>query len=264
MFSSTSSSSTSSRTSSHSFLDPSALDFDLPPANPPNHITTIHEDSEEEEADYIHIHANQHYHHQEQHPHHHHHHHHFPQQQPSPREENHHGSIPFDSYPSTPPNRSAAASPALPSYPSPYYTPPQQSPQHQQQTRYQYPRTRSGQANGNGPGPTGLPLYASRTQRMRNGHSSSVDQSGKPIFRGPQPRISSNGIGGLSSGSDSDDEGYIIGGRGAGGIGHRLSSFRSRRGMPWYQSRELKIVGAILFFSLVVRLWKIGYPTSVV
>lgn len=99
---------------------------------------------------------------------------------------------------------------------------------------------------------------------MRNGHSSSVDQSGKPVFRGPQPHIS-NGIGGLSSGSDSDEDAdYFIGGRGAGGIGHRLSSFRSRRGLPWYQSRELKIVGSILFFSLVVRLWKIGYPTSVV
>ncbi|KAG0024937.1 hypothetical protein BGZ81_007538 [Podila clonocystis] len=264
---STNTSSTSSRTSSHSFLDPSALDFDLPPANPPNHITTIHEDSEEEEADYIHIHANQPCHHQE------HHHHYHAQQQPSPAsydEKHHHinGSIPFDnSYPSTPPNRSAAASPALPSYPSPYYTPPQQSPaqyQQQQQTRYQYPRTRSGQASGGLGQPTGLPLYASRTQRMRNGHSSSVDQSGKPVFRGPQPRIS-NGIGGLSSGSDSDEDAdYFIGGRGAGGIGHRLSSFRSRRGLPWYQSREIKIVGAILFFSLVVRLWKIGYPTSVV
>ncbi|KAG0204711.1 hypothetical protein BGX28_003416 [Mortierella sp. GBA30] len=110
---------------------------------------------------------------------------------------------------------------------------------------------------------------------MRNGHSSSLDQSGKPIFRGPQTRLGSGGgIGGLSSsssGSD-DDEDYFVGGRGGGGtggngiggMGKRFSTFRSRRGRPWYQSRELRIVGVICLLSLIVRLWHIGYPTSVV
>ncbi|CAO3571689.1 unnamed protein product [Mortierella alpina] len=102
---------------------------------------------------------------------------------------------------------------------------------------------------------------------MRNGHSSSLDQSGKPIFRGPQTRLSSGGISSSSSGSD-DDEEYFVGGRGGagvgGGMGKRFSTYRGRRGRPWYQSRELQIVGAVCFLALVVRLWHIGYPTSVV
>ncbi|KAF9408717.1 hypothetical protein BGZ94_002217 [Podila epigama] len=289
MFStSTSSTSSSSRTSSHSFLDPSALDFDLPPSAPTNHITTIHEDSEEdeEEAGYIHIHGAQ----AHSLAHHHHHHH-------NNSDNKHNNPIAFDSsaYPSTPPARSATASPGPHTYPSPYYTPPQgMSPLNaqSQQTRYQYPRTRSGQSvndnfhngynvnndnnnnnnnnshhpnnnnsNNNGtlgqPASSSLPLYASRTQRMRNGHSSSVDASGKPIFRGLH---SSRSIGGFSSSGSDDDEDD----GGASLVGHRLSSFRRRRGIPWYKSRELKILGCILFFSVVVRLWHIGYPTSVV
>ncbi|KAF9900391.1 hypothetical protein EC991_007431 [Linnemannia zychae] len=286
--SSYSSNSHSRSTSSHSFLDPSGLDLDLPPAqpaNPSSHITTIHEDSEEEEADYIHInparrpmasnysnghtsgngngHSNEH---------------------TYPYSEKSSGAYPpasgdsvaygfdqhypqqYHAYPfaDTPPTRSLASSPSLP--PSPYCSPGQQPPQPQPPTRYQYPRTRSGQPNGNGSA-AGLPLYASRTQRMRNGQSSSLDHSGKPFFRGPQPRISSGGIGGLSSSDSDDEEEFFVGGHGGGrgsGISKRFSVFRSRRGRPWYMSRELHIVLGICVLSLIVRLWHMGYPTSVV
>ncbi|ORZ14249.1 dolichyl-phosphate-mannose--protein mannosyltransferase [Lobosporangium transversale] len=43
-----------------------------------------------------------------------------------------------------------------------------------------------------------------------------------------------------------------------------FARFRSRRSLPWYQSRELQIVLAITALALIVRLWAIGYPTSVV
>ncbi|KAG0259714.1 hypothetical protein BGZ95_004598, partial [Linnemannia exigua] len=299
MFTSSGSSYTSNShsrsTSSHSFLDPSGFDLDLPPAqpaNPPNHITTIHEDSEEEEADYIHIHparrpmasnynGNGHTNsngngngHMSEHSY--------------PYSEKPHGEYPpvagagdsavygfdqhypqqYHAYPfaDTPPTRSLTSSPSLPA--SPYYSPGQQPPQPQPPTRYQYPRTRSGQPNGNGSA-VGLPLYASRTQRMRNGQSSSLDHSGKPIFRGLQPRISSGGIGGLSSSDSDDDEDVFVGGHGGGGgrgsgMSKRFSVFRSRRGRPWYKSRELHIVLGLCVLSLIVRLWHIGYPTSVV
>ncbi|KAG0279176.1 hypothetical protein BGZ96_002031 [Linnemannia gamsii] len=287
-YSSTSSQTNSRSTSSHSFLDPSGLDFDLPPAqpaNPSSHITTIHEDSEEEEADYIHIHpsrgpmasnySNNNSHrngngkgHMSEHPH--------------QYSEKYNGyplatgdsatygfdqhSQQYHAYPfaDTPPTRSLTSSPSLPA--SPYYSPGQQQPQQQHPTRYQYPRTRSGQLNGNGPA-AGLPLYASRTQRMRNGQSTSLDHSGKPIFRGTQPRISSGGIGGLSSSDSDDDEDFFVGGQGGAGrngISKRFSVFRNRRGRPWYKSRELHIVLGICVLSLIVRLWHIGYPTSVV
>ncbi|KAF9986427.1 hypothetical protein BGZ75_001816 [Mortierella antarctica] len=279
MFTTSSSSSSSSsqpRATALSFLDP--LDLDLPPPNSSNPITTIHEADEEDDPDYIHIHQNRrpistaassaaaypysekqgfsappiqrdhtsldHYEH--------------------PR----HASIPFEphhSYTVTPPSRSLASSPSLP---SPHYSPQQLPPQPQPPTRYQYPRTRSSQFNTGGSAGGGLPLYASRTQRMRNGHSSSLDQSGKPIFRGPQTRLSSGGLSSSSSSGSDDDDEYFVGGRGGagagGGMGKRFSTFRGRRGRPWYQSRELQIVGAICFLALVVRLWHIGYPTSVV
>lgn len=291
-YSSNSSQTNSRSTSSHSFLDPSGLDFDLPPAqpaNPSNHITTIHEDSEEEEADYIHIHPSR-----------------LPMASNYPNNNNHansngngnghmneHSSYPYSekskgyppaagesavygfdqhypqqyhAYPfaDTPPTRSLTSSPSLPA--SPYYSPGQQPPQQQPPTRYQYPRTRSGPLNANGSA-AGLPLYASRTQRMRNGQSTSLDHSGKPIFRGPQPRISSGGIGGLSSSDSDDDEDFFVGGQGGagrGGLNKRFSVFRNRRGRPWYMSRELHIVLGICVLSLIVRLWHIGYPTSVV
>ncbi|KAG0043775.1 hypothetical protein BGZ83_011051 [Gryganskiella cystojenkinii] len=295
-----SSSRASSRTSSHTFLDPSGLDFDLPSDQlPTNHITTIPEDDQEDsEADYVHIrgpyaHALAH---------------------AERRQDPYYAAPPVaiqdegqpGPYAGTgghfygdnnTPNRSLTSSPALPSS---YYSPNQQPPQ----PRYQYPRTRisgngsgtaaggglgggGGGAGGGGGGGGGLPLYASRTQRMQrnsfnnntatalsNGYmngSSALDQSGKPIFRGPaltQPRISSGGIGGLSSSSDDSDEGdeaYFIGGRRAhAGIHKRISSFRSRRGRPWYKHRQVQIVGAICVLSLIVRLWGIGYPSSVV
>ncbi|KAF9537425.1 hypothetical protein EC957_008293 [Mortierella hygrophila] len=289
-YSSNSSQTNSRSTSSHSFLDPSGLDFDLPPAqpaNPSNHITTIHEDSEEEEADYIHIHPSR-----------------RPMASNYSNNSNHansngdghtneHSSYPYSeksngypptagdsavygfdqhyphqhqAYPfaDTPPTRSLTSSPSLPA--SPYYSPGQQPPQQQPPTRYQYPRTRSGPLNGNGSA-AGLPLYASRTQRMRNGQSTSLDHSGKPIFRGPQPRISSGGIGGLSSSDSDDDEDFFVGGQGGagrGGLSKRFSVFKNRRGRPWYKSRELHIVLGICVLSLIVRLWHIGYPTSVV
>ncbi|KAF9923312.1 hypothetical protein FBU30_006633 [Linnemannia zychae] len=270
MFTSSGPYTTQRSTSSHSFLDPSGLDLDLPPAqsaNSHNHITTIHEDSEEEEADYVNIHSSR----------------------QSAASGNYYGNrhtndftypysekagdstvYGFDQqYPSqyhaypltdTPPTRSLTSSPSLPT--SQYYSPGQQPPQPQPPTRYQYPRTRSGQFNGNGSA-AGLPLYASRTQRMRNGQSTSLDHSGKPIFRGPQPRISSIGIGGISSSSDSDDDDIFSGGQGR-GISKRFSVFKNRRSRPWYKSRELHIVLGICVLSLIVRLWHIGYPTSVV
>ena len=240
-----------SSSSSFSFLDPTGLDFDLPPDQPTNHITTIHEDDQEEEADYVHIrgaHAER-----LQDP--------YYAAPPVAIQEEPAMAPRYPTgghfYADDTPNRSLTSSPSLPSS---YYPPHLQQPQHQQ--RYQYPRTR---ASGNGS--TGLPLYASRTQRMRNGQSSSLDQSGKPIFRGPsQPRISSGGIGGMSSSSSGSegDEAYFIGGRRAAGIHKRLSSFRSRRGRPWYKSRQVQIVGFICVLTLIVRLWGIGYPTSVV
>ncbi|KAG0266367.1 hypothetical protein BG011_002487 [Mortierella polycephala] len=245
--------------------------MDLPPAqpaNPQNCIATIHEADEEEEADYIHIRSNDRpvshqsssYTYSEK-------------QGAHYSQQDHvfsHASIPLHNPNAvTPPSRSLESSPSIP---SPHYSPQQQPPEQQPPTRYQYPRTRSGQFSNNGPA-TGLPLYASRTQRMRNGHSSSLDQSGKPVFRGPSTtRLSSSGIGGLSSSSSSgsdDDEGFFVGGQGgraAGGRGlrKRFANFRGRRGRPWYQSRELHIVLAICILSLIVRLWRIGYPTSVV
>ncbi|KAF9205741.1 hypothetical protein BGZ49_003582 [Haplosporangium sp. Z 27] len=270
MFSSSGSHS-SSRTASHSFLDSSGLDFDLPPAQPTNaskHITTIHEADEEEENDYVHIQrtASSTL---------------FHSSNPYPfSEKQYHGqhfqgsiqnsstmshtSIPFDHQ--TSPSRSLTSSPLVP---SPYNSPQQPLPQQQPPTRYQYPRTRNSYNGGTTGSSAGLPLYASRTQRLRNGHSSSLDQGGNPIYRGSQPRISSSSIGGLSSSDsasdDDDDEGYFIGGRGPrGGISKPFATFRSRRGRAWYHSRELHIVTAICVLSLIVRLWHIGQPTSVV
>ncbi|KAF9581910.1 hypothetical protein BGW38_000903 [Lunasporangiospora selenospora] len=245
----------------------------------------------------------------------------------------------YAGYPATPPTRSLASSPSPSTTSSPqhsYNFSPQQAQQPllppQPQTRYQYPRTARNSFNSNvngslpaeqspgvgGPIPvatspsTTLPLYASRTQRMRNsgsytvggqhgGLSSSVDQSGKPILRsGFQPRYTSGGIGGLSSSSESDDESPLFnyrggagekggngsggggggGGNGGGGNGgsgpgmmgigaganefrKRFSTYRRRR-VRWYQSRELHIVLLLCVVSLVVRLWAIRFPNSVV
>lgn len=239
----------SSRSSSHSFLDPSGLDFDLPPAQPSgaaNHITTIPEAEEEDDTDYVHVHANRTSSHSysEKHT--------FIQSHGqhavaiSEDSTWSHSSGASDSYPPTSPPRSLASSP-----------PPQQSSPQQQHPpmRYQYPRTRSGQFTTGGAS-TGLPLYASRTQRMRSGQSSSLDQGGQTIFRGPSLS---------SSSSDSEnDEGHFVGGSGLKDrMSKRFSTLRTRRG-AWYRSRESYIVGGICVLSLIVRLWHIGYPTSVV
>lgn len=44
----------------------------------------------------------------------------------------------------------------------------------------------------------------------------------------------------------------------------QFAKFSSRRSLAWYQGLELQIVSAITVLALVVRLWAIGYPTSVV
>lgn len=125
--------------------------------------------------------------------------------------------------------------------------------------RYQYPRTRSGQFSASGSS-TGLPLYASRTQRIRNGQVTPSDQGGKSILRGP------SSVGGYdTSSSDTDDEGHFVGGSGLKDrMSKRFSTLRSRRRGAWYRSRELQIVAGICVLSLIVRLWRLGYPTSVV
>lgn len=245
----------SSRTSSHSFLDPSGLDFDLPPTQPPgasSHITTIPEAEEEDDTDYVHV----------------------PSDRTSYSEK--HGafqnpgqavSIPEDptwSYSSEASeshhHQYATAPPTLSQT---FSTSSQQASPQQQPMRYQYPRTRSGQFSASGSS-AALPLYASRTQRIRSGQSSSLDQGGKTFFRGPSLGSGSSGVGG-SSDSDDDDEGHFVGGSGLRDrMSQRFSTLRSRRGRAWYRSRELQIVGGICVLSLIVRLWHIGYPTSVV
>ncbi|KAF9168129.1 hypothetical protein DFQ26_001305 [Actinomortierella ambigua] len=229
------------------YFNPGGIDFDLPPAHPPHHqihITTI---EEEDESEYIQI----------------------------------------SSHDTSTPVRSVTASPALSFDPSasPDATALSDPPTPQQQPT-RYPRTRHS-LNSNTP----LPLYSSRTQRMRNGSSSSVDQTGKPVYRGFGPRTTSDGVvdddlhgttsaaaaagvGGstvryhrsYNNNSDSDDdaEGYFVGNHHVRSGHHRYPGFRSRRGLPWYKHRETQIVGSILVMSLIVRLWKIGYPTSVV
>ncbi|KAG0045646.1 hypothetical protein BGZ83_009120 [Gryganskiella cystojenkinii] len=122
---------------------------------------------------------------------------------------------------------------------------------------------------------------------MRNGTSSAVDQSGVPVQRrGPTtPRTSSletmetttttttttaththeetttdyKARSSLEAPRDSklyskDDE--------SDHSHHR--KFKNRRSLPWYQNKELQIVSAITILAAVVRLWAIGYPTSVV
>ncbi|KAF9977297.1 hypothetical protein BGZ73_006446 [Actinomortierella ambigua] len=248
-FSSSNYSSYSSNTADNgNYFNPGGIDFDLPPAHPPHHQINITTIEEEDESEYIQI-------------------------------------PPYDN---STPVRSVTASPALSFDPSasPEATalgdPPQQQP-----TRY--PRTRHSLNSS-----TPLPLYSSRTQRMRNGTSSSVDQSGKPVYRGFGTRTNSLGDNGAEddrngptsgsaaptaesggsnvryhrshSNSDSDDdaESYFVGNHHVRSGHHRHPGFRSRRGLPWYKHRETQIMGAILVMALIVRLWKIGYPTSVV
>ncbi|KAF9273732.1 Protein O-mannosyl-transferase 1 [Mortierella alpina] len=109
---------------------------------------------------------------------------------------------------------------------------------------------------------------------MRNATSSAVDQSqsGTPVYRGPvQPRTSSLDV--------LDDLSKVNDGRRPSLDKHermrtlshdsdhdhtQFAKFSSRRSLAWYQNLELQIVSAITVLALVVRLWAIGYPTSVV
>ncbi|KAI1302081.1 hypothetical protein EDD11_005752 [Mortierella claussenii] len=109
---------------------------------------------------------------------------------------------------------------------------------------------------------------------MRSGTSSAVDQTDLPVQRGVHPRISSREVVGepailgndtIPSRSSLDkkrdrSQGYPYEDRDH----SQFTKFKSRRSLSWYQSRELQIVLAITALALVVRLWAIGYPTSVV
>ncbi|KAF9104382.1 hypothetical protein BGX29_001976 [Mortierella sp. GBA35] len=110
---------------------------------------------------------------------------------------------------------------------------------------------------------------------MRNGHSSAVNQTGVPVYRGTQGRGSSLADSTVADNTDSTrhsldenrehDHGKVVYSKANDSEdSSRFTKFKSRRSLPWYQSRELQIVGAITLLSLVVRLWAIDYPTSVV
>lgn len=114
---------------------------------------------------------------------------------------------------------------------------------------------------------------------MRNGHSSAVDQTGVPVYRGIQAQAAvrestlddNNNTVPVAS-RESLDESREHHNHGHGKVVYsndsedssRFTKFKSRRSLPWYQSRELQIVGAITLLSFIVRLWAIDYPTSVV
>lgn len=108
---------------------------------------------------------------------------------------------------------------------------------------------------------------------MRNGHSSAVDQTGVPVYRGSQAARGSSLNDNNSTTTDSRqslDESREHYNHSK--VVHpnnnedssRFTKFKSRRSLPWYRSRELQIVGAITLLSFIVRLWAIDYPTSVV
>ncbi|KAF9344941.1 hypothetical protein BGX26_003730 [Mortierella sp. AD094] len=107
---------------------------------------------------------------------------------------------------------------------------------------------------------------------MTNGTSSAVDQPGVPVHRGGQARTSPKGtmeesIAETSNTSRSSidekrnreaDTPYSDQDR------SQFTDFKNRRSLPWYQSRDLQIVTVITILAFVVRLWALGYPTSVV
>ncbi|KAF9319895.1 Protein O-mannosyl-transferase 1 [Linnemannia elongata] len=114
---------------------------------------------------------------------------------------------------------------------------------------------------------------------MRNGHSSAVDQTGVPVYRGAQAQaaarestLDDNNNTVPAASRESLDESREHHNHGHGKVVYsndsedssRFTKFKSRRSLPWYQSRELQIVGAITLLSFIVRLWAIDYPTSVV
>jgi dolichyl-phosphate-mannose-protein mannosyltransferase len=114
---------------------------------------------------------------------------------------------------------------------------------------------------------------------MRNGTSSAVDQTGIPVYRGTHPRTSSlddtnssqkhdNHHHITSNSNDKDDDTNDI--KGFNKKNLDLNAHTSdpakpkRRSTPWHQSRDLQTATAITALALIVRLWAIGYPTSVV
>ncbi|KAF9937993.1 hypothetical protein BGZ67_000632 [Mortierella alpina] len=110
---------------------------------------------------------------------------------------------------------------------------------------------------------------------MRNATSSAVDQSqsGTPVYRGSVPaRTSSLDVlddiskvnGGHRPSLDKERERMRTLSHDGDHDHTQFAKFSSRRSLAWYQSLELQIVGAITVLALVVRLWAIGYPTSVV
>ncbi|KAF9909488.1 hypothetical protein EC991_008470 [Linnemannia zychae] len=118
---------------------------------------------------------------------------------------------------------------------------------------------------------------------MRNGRSSAVDQTGVPVYRGAQAttaaressldnnRSTTAGAGTAGAPRHSLDENRdfkhgkkLYSNNNEDNDNSRFTKFKSRRSLPWYQSRELQIVSAITLLSFIVRLWAIDYPTSVV
>ncbi|KAF9953322.1 hypothetical protein BGZ72_005510, partial [Mortierella alpina] len=109
---------------------------------------------------------------------------------------------------------------------------------------------------------------------MRNGTSSAVDQSqsGTPVYRGPvPPRTSSldvmDDLSNVNDGRpslDKERERMRTSSHNSDHDHTQFVKFSSRRSLAWYQSLELQIVSAITVLALIVRLWAIGYPTSVV
>ncbi|KAF9428432.1 hypothetical protein BGZ94_002415 [Podila epigama] len=110
---------------------------------------------------------------------------------------------------------------------------------------------------------------------MRNGTSSAVDQSGIPIYRGTQPRRGSHPeiTSHVSANQDQDDVYYDQANEnlsskkihhGLDDDSERVTKPRIRRGQAWYQSRDLQVSTALTLLALVVRLWAIGFPDSVV
>ncbi|KAG0340686.1 hypothetical protein BG004_006307 [Podila humilis] len=112
---------------------------------------------------------------------------------------------------------------------------------------------------------------------MRNGSSSAVDQTGIPVYRGStNPRTSSLKYNGTeadvtnNSNEDTNDiKGFIKSNRDLDYSDTKTSSDhpakqRKRPSVPWYQDKDFQTSSAITVLALIVRLWAIGYPTSVV
>ncbi|KAG0007351.1 hypothetical protein BGZ80_004758 [Entomortierella chlamydospora] len=106
---------------------------------------------------------------------------------------------------------------------------------------------------------------------MSSGTSSALDQPVVPVYRGPQARANAKDtveepIAETHNGRSSTEEKrkreadspYPDQDR------SRLTKSKGRRSSPWYQSRDLQIATLITILAAVVRLWALGYPTSVV